>query len=133
MVHLPDVGRIGAMSNSEFMALHEQIRDQLSSALSASRDLQAEAAEPRTGYGACEEGEVSVTVDSKGLLQHVEFSPDIAHLTSEELGEAVLEAVGAARADVQGQSAPRSDPAAVLQDRRFLEAYQELIQPENRG
>lgn len=107
--------------------LAEQVRRGLDQALAQQEAVREQlASAPQQARGEALDGAVTVEVDDKGLIRRVDYGPDVADLTPEELGEVTLRALGDARAAL-GRGTLPPDHVARLNARPVAAAIIEML------
>lgn len=114
--------------------LSRQITDDLAKAMVISAQVGEVAAElsELTGTGRSERGDVTVVVDSRGIVLDVQFSRGVAQLDHEKLGPLVTKTTQAAIADLREKGAPIQAklavaPESLLHGDERLEMFDDLL------
>lgn len=107
------------MTSNEYARIREEIQARLEDAVAL--DNRARDTQLPDAVGSSAEGEVRVTLDHRGFISQVVFSPDINLLDRDELRARTLAALQAARSELAA-AGPTSDPDAILRDTSILDA-----------
>lgn len=112
-------------------ALQEQVHERLANAAAISEATQANQG-AATGTGSSPDREVTITVDGKGLMRTVAFDDGIRDLDAEELREATMSALSAAREKALPPR-PAGGGLAALHDDSVSRKFDELFEMVRRN